>query len=151
MKHCVQGKECGWPPEYNSHGDHLMEWKSWQDLSNQNTYSRGIREPFLLKIDTFIVYIAYFYYAKYEVISCFLHREIGCAIAGDQLMGMWQYRQLIYVKIVCTLCFSKKKNAPSKTRTCDFQIAHSLQMIIYKYETGTLTNWVIEAWLSLKG
>ena len=79
-----------WPPECNSHGDHLMEWKSQQDLSSQNIYSRGKHEPFLLKINTYIVYMAYFYSTKYHILPCFVHGEIRCAIAGDQVMGMRQ-------------------------------------------------------------
>ena len=89
------GKIVEWPPGCNSHGDHLMGWKSRQDLSNRNIYSRGKHEPFLLKIDTYIVYMAYFYSTKYHIFSCFVHGEIRCAIAGDQVMGMRQYVHVI--------------------------------------------------------
>ena len=85
------GKIVEWPLGCNSHGDHLMGWKSRQDLSNRNIYSRGKHEPFLLKINTYIFYMAYFYSAKYHIFPCFVHGEIRCAIAGDQVMGMRQY------------------------------------------------------------
>ena len=85
------GKIVEWPPGCNSHGDHLMGWKSRQDLSNRNIHSRGKHEPFLLKINTYIVYMAYFYSTKDYTFPCFVHGEIRCAIAGDQVMGMRQY------------------------------------------------------------
>ena len=85
------GKTVEWPPGSNSHGDHLMGRKSRQDLSNRNIYSRGKHEPFLLKIDIYILYMAYFYSTKYQILPCFVHGEIRCAIAGDQVMGMRQY------------------------------------------------------------
>ena len=84
------GKIVEWPLGCNSHGDHLMGWKSRQDLSNRNIYSRGKRKPFLLKINTYIVYMAYFYPTRYHTFPCFVHGEIRCAIAGDQVMGMRQ-------------------------------------------------------------
>ena len=35
--------------------------------------------------------MAYFYSTKYHILPCFVHGEIRCAIAGDQVMGMRQY------------------------------------------------------------
>ena len=84
-----------WPPGCNSHGDHLMGWKSRQDLSNRNIYSRGKHDLFLLKINTYIVYMAYFYSTKYHIFPCFVQGEIRCAIAGDQVMGMRQYTTVV--------------------------------------------------------
>ena len=91
------GKIVEWPLGCNSHGDHLMGWKSRQDLSNRNIYLRGKHEPFLFKIDTYIVYMAYFYSTKYHILPCFVHGEIRRAIAGDQVMGMRQYKRVLKV------------------------------------------------------
>ena len=101
------GKIVEWPLGCNSHGDHLMGWKSRQDLSNRNIYSRGKHEPFLLKINTYIVYMAYFYSTKYHTFLCFVHGEIRCAIAGDQVMGMRQYIWLFRVALICH-CITNK-------------------------------------------
>ena len=39
--------------------------------------------------------MAYFYSTKHHIMLCFVHSEICCAIAGDQVMGMRQYTTVV--------------------------------------------------------
>ena len=41
--------------------------------------------------------MAYVYSTKYQILPCFVHGEIRCAIAGDQVMGM-RHSETVYTK-----------------------------------------------------
>ena len=75
--------------------------------------------------------MAYFYSTKYHIFPCFVHGEIRCAIAGDQVMGMRQYIS-ITVQLMQTL-FQMRGMRQVYTR-------FPVRQIVQRRQSDTLNN-----------